>query len=199
MKDLDDIRDSTEFLTVTTHKEEASPGIDSDSVDRHNLREKLDSCIDPLKPEEHTAGILNIVSGRIGPDSVKVDNAVSIGRTQLHVYESSWSEAFNGALSKNVTTMAVSRKSVKFGTSTVYDTQLIYSRVMGLVSTRPIDLQDLFNYELAPLPTSMFDDNGNMRISTKSVLKNKLQVTQSTRASVKPNVISHHWWLTLAF
>ena len=36
----------------------------------------------------------------------------------------------------------------------------------------------------------MFDDNGNMRISTsKSVLKNKLQVTQSTRASVKQNVI----------
>ena len=61
---------------------------------------------------------------------------------------------------------------------------------MGLVSTRPIDLQDLFNYELAPLPTSMFDDNGNMRISTsKSVLKNKLQVTKSTRASIKPNVI----------
>ena len=36
----------------------------------------------------------------------------------------------------------------------------------------------------------MFDDNGNMRILTsKSVLKNKLQVTQWTRASVEPNVI----------
>ena len=78
---------------------------------------------------------VNIVSGRIGPDSVNVDNAVSIGRTQLHTYDSSWPEGFNGALSKNVTTMAVSRKGVKFGTSTVYDTQLIYSRVMGLVST----------------------------------------------------------------
>ena len=89
-----------------------------------------------------------------------------------------------------MTTMAVSRKGVKLGTGTVYDTQLIYSRVMGFVSTRPIDLQDLFNYELAPLPTSMFDDNGNMRISTsKSVPKNKLQVAQSTRASIKPNVI----------
>ena len=55
----------------------------------HNLREKPESCIDPLKPEEHTAGIFNIVSGRIGPDSVNVDNDVSIGRTQLHAYESS--------------------------------------------------------------------------------------------------------------
>ena len=119
---------------------------------------------------------------------VNVDNAVIIGRTQLHAYKNSWPEGFNGALSKNVTTMAVSRKGVKFGTGTVYDTQLIYSRVMGLVSTGPIDLEDLFNYELASLPTSVFDDNGIMRISTsKSVLKNKLQVTQSTQASVKPN------------
>lgn len=143
------------MLTVTTHKKEASPRIESDAVDRHNLREKLDSCIDSLKPGEHTAGILNIVSGRIGPDSVNVDGAVNIGTTQLHAYASSWPEGFNGALSKNVTAMAVSRKGVKFGTGTVYDTQLIYSRVMGLVSTRPIDLQDLFNYELAPLPMIM--------------------------------------------
>ena len=58
LKDLDDMRDSTELLTVTTHKEEAAPRIDSDAAGRHNLREKTDSCIDPLKPEEHTAGSL---------------------------------------------------------------------------------------------------------------------------------------------
>ena len=108
------MRDSTELLTVTTHKEEVAPRIDSDAVDRHNLREKLDSCIDPLKPEEHTAGILNIVSGKIGQDLVNVDNVVSIRRTQLHAYERSWPEGFNGILSKNVTTMAVSKKGVKF-------------------------------------------------------------------------------------
>ena len=83
--------------------------------------------------------------------------------------------------------MAVSRKGVKFGTGTVYDTQLIYGDWYQL---------DLLTYKICatmsflPLLTSVFDDNGNMRISTsKSVLKNKLQVTQSTRASVKRNVI----------
>ena len=60
---------------------------------------------------------------------------------------------------------------------------------MGLVSTRPIDLQDLFNYKLAPLPTLVFEDNGNRISISKSVLKNKLQAAQSTRASVKPTVI----------
>lgn len=130
------------------------------------------------------------MSERIGPDSVNVDNDVNLGRTQMVAYESSWLEGFNGPLTKNVVTMSVSKKGVKCGSGTVYDTQLIYSWVMGLVSTRPIDLKELFSYELAPLPTSMFDDNGSMRIATsKSVLKNKLQVTQSARVSVKPDVI----------
>ena len=87
LKNLDDMIDSTELLTVTTHKEEAAPRIDSNVVDRHNLREKLDSCIDRLMPEERSAGILNILSGRIGPDSINVDNTVSIGRTQHHAYD----------------------------------------------------------------------------------------------------------------
>ena len=88
--------------------------------------------------------------------------------------------------------MAVSRKGVKFGTGTVNDTQLIYLRVMGLVSTRPIDLHELFNYELAPLPTPMFDDNGNMRIVTsKSVLKKQI-TSNSVNKSFGKAKCDHH-------
>ena len=72
--------------------------------------------------------------------------------------------------------MVDSRKGVKCGSEIVYDTQLICARVMGLIPSRPIDLMDLFRHELAPVPTSMFNDNGEMKISAyKSVLKKKLQ------------------------
>jgi hypothetical protein len=108
----------------------------------------------------------------------------------MSAHEKSWMASFNGPLSNNVITMALSRKSVKCGSGTVYDTKLIYSREMGLMSTRDIDLKDVFSHELAPLPTSMFEDDGNMRIATsKSMLKKKLQITQSERASLKPDVI----------
>ena len=45
--------------------------------------------------------------------------------------------------------------------------------------TRDIDLENLFHQELAPIPTSMCDVNGNIRLTkSKSTLNNKLQVEQ---------------------
>ena len=53
---------------------------------------------------------------------------------------------------------------------------------MGLMSSREVDLTDVFSHELAPVPTSMFEDSGDMRITkSKSTLKRKLQVEQSSR------------------
>ena len=61
---------------------------------------------------------------------------------------------------------------------------------MCLMITREIDLQELFKHELSPVPTAMFDDDGEMRIAkSKSVLKNKLQIEQSARQVHNPGVV----------
>ena len=50
-------------------------------------------------------------------------------------------------------------------------------------------MKDIFRYELSLVPTSMFEDNGDMRIiKGKSVLKYKLQVEQSARVITNPEV-----------
>ena len=51
--------------------------------------------------------------------------------------------------------------------------------MIGLrVSSRDVDINDVFSHELAPIPTSMFTEVGEMRISkAKSVLKKQLQVS----------------------
>ena len=178
LKDLDVLREVREDECVTTHKEESDTRITSDAVERNKLRDKLDTCISHINPQGNDAGnIVNIATGKISPDSVNVDDAVSICRKQMTMCESSWPEGFNGTLSSSVVTLAAGKKGVKCGSGTVYDMQLIYARVMGLLSTRQYDLKDLFRHELAQLPTSLFDDNGNMRPATsKSVLKQKLQI-----------------------
>ena len=85
--------------------------------------------------------------------------------------------------------MAVKRKSVKVWNNNVYDTSLIYSRVLGLQQCRDIDIKTVLAHELSPVPTSMFDDEGKMRIATtKSTLKKKLQVTLSQRLVEKAEV-----------
>ena len=77
--------------------------------------------------------------------------------------------------------MLSSKKHVKIGNTKVYDTVLICSRVMGLqMSGRDIDIKNVVQHELAPIPTALFDESGNLRITkTKSTLKKKLQVEKS--------------------
>ena len=80
--------EDSESQYVKFHKEETRGRIASDANDRGNIREKLTLCVNPLKPIDHPKGILNIVTGKIGPDKVNVDNVVNIGQTQLVLYES---------------------------------------------------------------------------------------------------------------
>ena len=82
------------------------------------------------------------------------------------------------------------RKHVKVGTVKVFDTNLIYSRVIGIQACgRDIDIKDVLVHKLGPVPTSMFDDNGDMRIAnSKSTLKKILQVEVSDRVAGGANV-----------
>ena len=100
------------------HKEEAKARIQADANDRAGLRRKLDSCIDPMDSKAHPEGsIVNIVSGKLAPASVNVENAVMIGETMLEDYEKTWPEGFNSTISKKGETMAASCKFVKIGDS----------------------------------------------------------------------------------
>ena len=56
--------------------------------------------------------------------------------------------------------MAATKKGIAVGPKVLYDTQLIFSRVMGLqTSSREVDFKDVLSYELAP---ALFDDSGKI-------------------------------------
>ena len=55
---------------------------------------------------------------------------------------------------------------------------------MCLLSVDQISLDDWFNYELAPVPASLFTDTGEARYyKGKSTLKEKLKLKVSTRTN----------------
>ncbi len=185
VQDVADMTDGYKQSEVMTHKEEKPSRIRSDSQDRQNIQDKLKTCIDPL---DHPNGLVNIVTGRVVPDIVNAGKSVEIGRAQMNAYEQSWPSGFNDTLSKKVVTMSVTRKALKVGTTPVIDTNIIYCRVLILQQSRDIDLNRVLQYELAPVPTSMFNDKGQMRISkSKLTLKRKLQVEKSSRLSTNPD------------
>ena len=84
------------------------------------------------------------------------------------------------------------KTSIKVEAVKVYDTNLIYSMVIGLqASDRPVDLADLLAHELAPVPPALFTDSGELRTaSAKSVLKtNTAQMLSVRRAQENVDVI----------
>ena len=105
-------------------------------------------------------------------------------------FQRSLPEAFRERLSMKVVTMA-ERNKVKNKSDIVefYNTEFIFSRVMYLLGVDQIKLESVFNYELAPVPTSMFKDTGDPRFTTtKSVLKNKLKVEVSS-PNINPDTV----------
>ena len=59
------------------------------AADRKVIREKLEQCINPLaiNSESDSQQLVNILSGRVAPIIVNVDNAVDIGTKQMEVAE----------------------------------------------------------------------------------------------------------------
>ena len=108
----------------------------------------------------------------------------------MKVFESLLPQGLYETITKKVVTMDLARKHLKVGAVKVFDTNLIYSGVIGLHARgRVIDIKDVLGHELAPVPTSMFDDTGDMRIAkSKSTLKKILQVEVSDRVAGGANV-----------
>ena len=113
---------------------------------------------------------------------VNVDNAVQIGETMLEDFEKTWPGGFYSTISKKVKTMAITMKSIQVEDTKMYDLNVIYSRVIALFcSDRSVDVEDVLAYELAPVPTAMFTEEGMRLCKAKSTLKKSLQVEVSKR------------------
>ena len=91
LKDLDDLRDVHKDEFVTTHKEESDARIVSDAVDRNKLRDKLDTCINPLNPQEQIKGEMytkfgtNLWQTRIQIIKIDFSSADFLGRPKCKI------------------------------------------------------------------------------------------------------------------
>lgn len=190
LKDLDTMRNQEDVLK-THHKEELKSRIAADEVDRIKLRNMLKTCLHPLDSTNISSiDLINIYSGQISSDKVNVPCSMQIGRNQMISFEESWPRGFHETISKKVVTMNESKKHIKVGEVEVYNTEVIFARVVCLLSAGQINLDEIFCYELSPIPTSLFEVNGEPRGSkAKAVLKNALKVEIPTRNDLQVDVI----------
>ena len=128
---------------------------------------------------------MNIVTRGIYSEKANVDNAVAIRIQQMKDFESGWPESFHQTISTQVLTMSATRKRAKNVPTGHLDTGLIFARAMTLTQSRDIDVKNLFEHELAPIPTAMFEEKDGLPVlkiaKSKSTMKKKLQVEVSSR------------------
>ena len=124
---------------------------------------------------------MNIVTGQSVHPDVNADNAVSLGQRAMQNFKGGWPDSFYCLLGKLVVTMDVKKNHVLVDKERVYDQELIYARVIGLLaSSREINFNYVLAFALAAYPPSMFNADGKMYVATcKSTPKHKLQVTIS--------------------
>ena len=65
----------------------------SNAKNIQNIQHKIEMCIEPLISDNNREGIVNIMTGRIAPDAVKVANDVVIGKKPMKQFETSWRES----------------------------------------------------------------------------------------------------------
>ena len=116
------------LTTDLTHKEESTERMMKDALDRISLHQTLEGCVDPLDLQTHLEGkLMNICTGQIAYPDVNVEQAVSIGTSQLQEFEKSWPEGFYERLSKQVITFSSKKKHIVLKGDPVVDPDAIYA------------------------------------------------------------------------
>lgn len=187
------MRDPDAVNVQLTHKEEGAARIKSDEVDRKALRDKLALCIEPLiRVDEHPRGLVNIVTGEVMlNEDINVDHAVELGRREMQTFEAGWPESFHAPVKHSVITWTANKTAINVNGQKIVDTGIFYARALGLQASEREGVPticDMLATELAPVATSMFDDDGKMRATVKSVLKKEMAIDRTSRGLKKSAV-----------
>ena len=167
------------------HKEEGERRQEIDRGNRNKIMEEYQQHCHPLKENQQI--LYNIVNGQVAPDSVNVQNALHIGEQQSKDFADSLLEGFHSPIGKRITTMEVMKKALTVKGMPIYDMDALFARLLVVGQQRGIELKDVFDHELSPVPPSLIDEFGCLRKGDKSVLVKRLGVPDEN--APLPNVV----------
>ena len=118
---------------------------------------------------------------------MNVQNALAIGSEQSRQFSASLSNEFHKTIKKKVKTMELLKKAVTVKGKAIYDIEMLFSRLLVMGQQRSIDIADVFQFELSPVPPALIDEYGCLRKGDKAVLVKSLSVSVMTPCA--PNVV----------
>ena len=171
---LTELKDLSKKKSVKIkHKEEYEGRIKLDADDRQRIKDALETCIHPLLVDTHNCNkLVNIYTGEEDKE-VNVNKAQQLGKDQMDHFEKNLPGAFREPLTTKVVLMRSSKdkQSKKYVEKEIYNTDLLFARALLSISTHQVSLNEIFRFELSPVPLSLFDESGEPRYPTnKSAL-----------------------------
>ena len=165
-------------LIKDIHKEKGEGRESVDERDRESIKEGIKEGMHPFLSTNKD--LFNIFNGKLSPVEVNVSECHALWKEMMNNFLKSLPEGFHNPLHNSVKTLALIKKHVKVVDKEIYGIESISSRLLIIGKNRDIDISDLFNYELGPVPPALFNEYGEMRTGNKSVFARKLEVTKTT-------------------
>ena len=170
--------------TKCQHKEEGRRRAMLDKEDRGKIKEHLSKFPNPLSTD--CEKLFNIVNGMVATEDINVHKVTEIGDQMASSFIDSLPADFHTPVKRKIQTMEKLKRGIKVGSSTIYDLQTVYARLLIISQHRSVCLKDIFQYELCAVPSALFDEYGDMRTGNKAILADKLPA--SFVDSVHPDV-----------
>jgi hypothetical protein len=139
-----------------------------DEADRRKIAAELEKYRHPLN-EQHP-GVYNICNGHVAPDIVNVQDAVAIGSEQSRHFSASLCSDSHKTIKNKVKTMESVKKAITVKGKAIYDVETLFSRLLVVGQQRGVEITDVFQFELSPVPPALIDEYGCLRKGNKAVL-----------------------------
>ena len=162
------------------HKEEGDGRRRQDEADRKKIAVEYTHTLN----EQHSR-VYNICNGQVAPSTVNVQESLAIGSEQSKQFSVSLSIDFHTTIQKKVTPMEALTKVTMKGKA-LYDVKTLFSRLMVVGQQRSMEVGDVFQFELSPVPSAMIDEYGCLRKGDKAVFVKCLGVSVTSPPTPGP-------------
>lgn len=140
--------------------------------------------IDPFNLEEASPKLMNIATGAVASDAIKESLCGALHKGEIMVdtfvaqrlVSATPKSLFDPITRSKVKTMTEMHKTVKLKAKSINMAgEIMYLRLLAINAVKRVPLQRVLAFENAPVPLSLFNEDGTMSACTKSDFMHKLE------------------------
>ena len=138
-----------------------------DETDRNKIAEELQKHSHPVNVK--STDLYNIVNLQVAPTKVNVQDALHIGSTESEKFTTLLLDAFHSEIERKVKMMQEMKKVVIVNGEAVFDIETLFVPLLVVGQQRGVEVTDIFQYELSPVPPFLIDEFRCLRKVDKTV------------------------------